>query len=159
MSDKDIFQISRVTTCLGIEVGTAITQTAVADNLHHGLGQFVIVDRELVCIPSVLIIATVSVNRSQHSVIYRNSQFMFKCMTSQRSMIHFNVHLEILVQPVSFQEPYHSFGIHIILMLSRLHRFGFNQEGTCKPFAPGIIAGDGQHLSQMFFLTLLICIQ
>ena len=28
-------------------------------------------------------------------------------------MIHFNVHLEILVQSVSFQEPYHSFGIHI----------------------------------------------
>ena len=56
--------IGGVTTGLGIKVSTTVAQTIVADNLHHSLCQFVVVDRELVCIPAVLVVTTISVNRT-----------------------------------------------------------------------------------------------
>ena len=49
-------------TGLGVEVRTAVAKAAVADDLHHGLDKFVVVDGELVCIPSVLVVATVGID-------------------------------------------------------------------------------------------------
>ena len=48
LPDEQIFKIGRVTTNLGIEVRTAIAQTTIANDLHHSLCQFVVVDGELV---------------------------------------------------------------------------------------------------------------
>ena len=58
--NEDIFQVGRVTTGLGVEVCTTVAESTVADYLHHCLSQLVIVNRELVGIPSVLIITPVA---------------------------------------------------------------------------------------------------
>ena len=60
---------------------------------------------------------------------------------------------------MGFQKADDGFRIHIILMLCRFHRLRFNKESSCKPVCTAIIAGDSQHLSQMFFFTLLVSIQ
>ena len=52
MSQEDIIQIGRVTTCLGIEVRTSGSQTACFEDNQPSLCQFVDVNRELIRIPT-----------------------------------------------------------------------------------------------------------
>ena len=84
---------------------------------------------------------------------------MFESVASQSSMVYFDVNFEIFIQTMSFQEADHSFRIYIILMLSRFHRFRFNQESTFKTTGTSIITSNSQHLCKVFFFTFLICIQ
>ena len=117
------------------------------------------VDRELIGIPSVLIVSAVGINGAQHAVVDRHCQFMLEGMSGQRSMVDFDVHLEILVQTVCLQKADNRFGIHVILVLGGFHRLGFNEEGTGKSFAAGIVACQGQHLCQMFLFALLVRVE
>ena len=64
MSDEDILQVSGVAAGFCIEICTAVAESTVTDNLHHGLSQFEIVNRELVGVPAVLSIATVGIDRA-----------------------------------------------------------------------------------------------
>ena len=127
--------------------------------MNHRLSQFEIVDWELVCIPSVLIITPVGIDRAEHTIVYCHCQFVFECMTGQGCVVHFNIHLEILFQAMSLQETDNCFGIHIVLVLGRFHRFRFNEESTGESLCTGIVTSDGQHLSQMFLFTLLVSIE
>ena len=159
MSDEDVFQVSRVTTSLRIEVCTTIAQTTTTDNLHHSLNQFIVVDRELVSIPSVLVVTTVGIDRTQHVVVYSYCQFVFKCVTSQSSVVYFDIYFEVFVQTVCFQEADNSFSIYVVLVLAWFHRFRFNQESTLETFATCIVTSQFQHLSQVFFFTFLVSVQ
>ena len=84
---------------------------------------------------------------------------MFEGMAGQGSVVYFDIYLEVLVQIVGLQETYYGFSIHVILVLGRFHRFRLNQEGTGKAFGACIVAGDGQHLRQVFFFTFLVGVQ
>ena len=80
-------------------------------------------------------------------------------MTGQRSMIHLDIHFEVLIQIMSFQEANDGFGIHVILMFGGFHRFGLNQECTGEAFAAGIVAGKDQHPCKVFLFTFLVRVQ
>ena len=62
LGNENVFQVGGVATGLGIEVCTAIAKASVTDDLHHCLGQFEVVNGELVCIPAVLVVTTVGVD-------------------------------------------------------------------------------------------------
>src|SRR3712207_4459613 len=111
MSDEYILRIGRISTQFCVKVRTTITQTAIANNLHHSLRQFKIINGELVRIPTILRITTICVNRTQHAIIYCDTKFMLKSMARQCRMVNFNIHLEILIKIVSFQESYYRFRI------------------------------------------------
>ena len=80
-------------------------------------------------------------------------------MTGQSCMVYFNIHFEIFVEAMSFQEADYSFRIYIILVFSGLHRFRFDQESTFETTGTSIVTSDSQHLCQVFFFTFLICVQ
>ena len=40
VSDEEVLEVGRVTTDLGVEVGTTIAKSTIADDLHHRLCQF-----------------------------------------------------------------------------------------------------------------------
>ena len=80
-------------------------------------------------------------------------------MACQCGVVYFDVHFEIFVQSVSFQEADNGFCICIILVFGRFHRFRFDKECTFEATGTSIIAGDSQHLCQVFFFAFLICIQ
>ena len=159
MSDEEVFKVGRVTTNLSVEVCTAIAETAIADDFQHSLSQFVVVDGELVSIPTILSITTVCVDRTKHTSVNGTSKFMLECMTSESSVVHLDINLEVLIKTMSFQETNNGFRIHIILVLRRLHWFWFNQERTLESLCTSIVASHSQHRSHVFFLTLLVGVQ
>ena len=159
MSDEDVLQVGGVTTGLGIEVRTTRTQTAVTNNLHPGLREFEIINRELVGVPSVLCITAVGVNRTEHARIYGASQFMLEGMTCQRSVVHLNIDLEVLIQSVGFEETDNGLGIHIILVFARLHWLGLNEESTLESLRTSIVSRHTEHSSHVLFLTLLVSVE
>ena len=111
MGNENILRISRIAARLSVEIRAPRAQTAVANNLHHRLSQFIIVDRELVCVPAVLIVTAIGVDRTKHPVIHSHSQLMLKRVTRQRSMIHLDIHLEILLKAVRLKETDHRLGV------------------------------------------------
>ena len=159
MGDEDILQVGGVAARLGIEVRTAVLETTAADNLHHSLNEFEVVNGELVGIPSVLIVATVGVDGAQHTVVHGHGQFVFECMSSQSRVVHLDVHFEILVQPVCLQEADDGLRVHVILMLGGLHRLRLHKEGTLKATGTGIVAGHAQHRGQVFLLAFLVGVE
>ena len=80
-------------------------------------------------------------------------------MACQCGVVHFDVHFEVFVQTVGFQEADNRFRVCVILMLGRFHRFRLNQERTFEAACTGIVACNGQHLCKVFFFTLLVGIQ
>ena len=57
---------------------------------------------------------------------------------------------------VCFQESNHSFSIHVILVVGWFHRLRFNEECARKTFASCVVTCHGEHLSQVFFFSLLV---
>lgn len=94
VGDEDILGVGRVTAQLGVEVRATVAETTVADNLHHGLSEFEVVDGELIGVPSVLGVATVGVDAAQHAVVDGNSQFMLKGMAGKCSVVDLDVTLK-----------------------------------------------------------------
>ena len=159
MSNEQILKIGRVTTDLSIEVGTAITQTTVADDFHHSLCQLEVVDGELVGIPSILSITTVSVNRTQHTCVNSTSQLMLEGMTSQCGVVHLDVHLEVLIQAMCLQETDNGLSVNIILVLRRLHGLRLNKECALESLAACIVASHAKHHGHVLLLSLLVGVQ
>ena len=154
MGDEDVLGVSRVAAQLGVEVRATVAKPTVAYNLHHGLREVKVVYRELVGVPSVLVVAPVGVYRPQHAVVDGHSQFVLKGVTSQRSVVNLDVHLEVLVKPVGAQEPDNRLGVNVILVLCGLHGFRLDEEGAGESLAAGIVACGSQHGCQVVFLAL-----
>src|SRR5690554_4415996 len=113
MRDEDIIQIGRVSAGFGIEVGSSALHAATLKNHQHSLCQFINVDRELIGVPSVLIITPVGINGTQHTGIHRTLQIVLESVSCQGSMVHLNVQLEILVEVVGTKESNHSLSIYV----------------------------------------------
>ena len=159
MCDEDVLRVGTVAAQFSVEVRTAVAQSAIADYLHHGLCKFVVVDWELVGVPSVLSVATVGIDRTEHAVVYSHSQFVLEGVTGKSSVVNLNVHLEILVQTMCTKESNDCLGVHVILVLGRLHRLRFDKECTLKSVGTGIVASNGEHLCEVFLLALLVGIE
>ncbi len=158
MGDEYILGVGRVATQLGIEVRTAVAQTAIADNLHHCLCQLVVVNGELVGVPSVLSVTAVGVDRTEHAIVHSHSQFVLECVTCQSSVINLDVHLEVFLQSVGFQETDNSLRVNVILMLCWLHRLRLDEERSGKSLGTCIVTCCSQHLCKMVLLTLHLCV-
>ncbi len=100
VGDEKIFGVGRVAAGLSIEIRAAALQTASANDDHHRLHHFIEVDGELVGIPAILIVAAVGVDRAEHASIDGALQFVLERVTGQRGVVHLDVDLEILLQPV-----------------------------------------------------------
>ena len=159
MGDEDILKIGGVAARLGVEVGAAVLEASAADDFHHGLRQLVVVDGELVCVPSVLLVAAIGVDAAQHAGIHGAGQFVLEGVSGQSGVVHLDVHLEVLVQAVSAQEADNGLCVNIVLVLGGLHGLRFYEEGALEAFCSGIVAGSAQHGGQVFLLTLLVGIQ
>ncbi len=128
MSNENVFKVCRIAPCFCVKVRSPVSETSVADNLHHCLYKVEIVNRELVRIPAVLIVAAVGVNRAEHSGIYGTCKLMLKRMAGESCVVNFDVELEVLVKAMGLKETYHSLRINVILMLGRLHRLRLYEE-------------------------------
>ena len=117
MSDEDILKVSRVTTGLCVEVCTTVSESAATDDLHHSLSELVVVDRELVSIPSVLVVTAVSVDRTEHVVVNSDCKLVLECVTCESCVVNLDVHLEVLLKTVSLKEADYSLSINIVLVL------------------------------------------
>ena len=159
MSQKNIIQIGRVTTCLGIEVRTSGSQAACFEDNQPSLCQFVDVNRELIRIPTILIITTVGIDTAQHTGIGGSLKFMLKCMPGQCGMVHFDINGKILVETIMAQEADNRFRIHVILVFSRFHRFRLYQESSFEPVLAGIVTCHRQHHGKMFLFAFHIGVQ
>ena len=80
-------------------------------------------------------------------------------MAGQGRVVHFDVEGEILVQPVVAQESDDCLGIHIVLMLSRFHRFRLDEEGTLETVLATVVAGHHQHHGEMLFLAFHVGVE
>ena len=158
MCEEDIVEVGRVATCFRVEVRTASLETTCLKHNHPSLCQFIQINRELVGIPTVLIIASVGIDTAEHTRIGSRLQLMFECMTGQRSMISLDIQCKVLIQTVVAEETDNRFGIHVVLMFSRLHRLRFDKEHTFETILTAVIASHSQHHSEVFLLTLHISI-
>ena len=93
------------------------------------------------------------------TVISRMWSGLSYAMAGKGGMVHFDVHLEVLVEVVGLQEADHGLGVDIVLVLGGLHRLGFDQESAGKAVGAGIVACHGKHGCEMFFFTLLIGVE
>ena len=84
---------------------------------------------------------------------------MLEGVASQRSVVHLDVHLEVLVKSVSAEEAAYGLGVHVVLVLGRLHGLRLDEECALESLAASIVAGHSQHRSHMFLLTLLIGVE
>ena len=74
-------------------------------------------------------------------------------------MVYLDIHLEVFIQTMSFEEANYSFCVYIILMLSRLHWFRLDEECACETFAASIVASQCKHSCEMLLFTLLVCVE
>ena len=145
MSDEDILQVRRITAGLGVEVRTSGSQATSLKDDQPSLCQLIDIHRELIRIPTILVIATVRVNTAQHAGIGGGLQLMLECMSGQGSVVYLDIQGEILVQSIMAKETDHGLRIHVILMFRRFHRFRLDQERTLETVLTAIITGHRQH--------------
>ena len=159
MGDEDVLQVGGVTACLGVEVRTACSETAVADDLHESLCEFEVINRELVGVPSVLGVTAVGVNRTEHAGIYSASQFVFESVACEGGVVDLNIDFEILVETMRFEETDDGLSVHIVLMFGRLARFGFDEERTFESFGTRVVTRHTEHSSHVLFLAALVGVE
>ena len=53
---------------------------------------------------------------------------MLEGVTCESGVVHLDVHLEVLVQSVCAEESHNGLGVHVILVLCRLHRLRLDEE-------------------------------
>ena len=84
---------------------------------------------------------------------------MLEGVSGERGVVNLYVHLEVLVETVSFQEAYYGFRVHVVLVLRRLHGLRLYEERARKAIGAGIVACHGQHACQMVLLALLVGVE
>src|SRR5690606_36363803 len=152
-------QISRVTTTLRIKVNTAALESTATQYDQHHFNSFVDVVRELVSVPCVLVIATVSVNAAQHTGVGRHLHFVIHGVVSQGRVIGFDIQFEIFIQTVMTQEADNGFAVEIVLVLGRLHWLGFDQEVAFETISTTVITSHSQEARHMLLLTLDVSVE
>ena len=100
VGDEDVLRVGGRAAELGVEVGAAVLEAAVADDLDHGLGEIVRVHRELVGIPAVLGVTAVGVDGAEEAVVDRHGELVLEGVAGEGGVVHLDVHLEVLVQAV-----------------------------------------------------------
>ena len=159
MGDEDILGVGGITAQLGVEVASAVAETAVTDYLKHGLGKIPNVYRELVGIPAVLGVAAVGVDAAQHAVINGYCELVLEGMAGQGGVVNLDVYLEVFLKAVGAEEADNGLCIYIVLVFCRLHRLGLDKEGALEALGAGIVTGSGEHFCKMVFLTLHLGVQ
>src|SRR6056297_1491936 len=79
---------------------------------------------------------------------------MGKLMSGQGCTIGFNIQKKIRIETGSLQKTKYRGGIVVVLMGSRLHRFGFDEEISLKALFPSIVTGQPEKGGQVFFFAL-----
>lgn len=159
VGDEEVLGIRGIAARLGVEVRAAALQAPAAQDHQHGLNQFVEVDRELIRIPTILVVASVGVDRAEHPGVDGALQFVFERMAGQRGVVHLDVDLEVLVQPVSAQEADYRLCIDVILVLHRLHGFRLDKERSLETLRTGVVARHAQHRGHVLLLALHVGVQ
>src|SRR5690606_15049288 len=77
-------------------------------------------------------------------------KFMLEGMSSQSSVVHFQIEFKVLIQTVMSQEADHSRRIIVILVLGWFHGLRLDQESPGETLLTAIISGHGDELGQMF---------
>ena len=154
MCDEDVFRVGGVAAQLGVEVGSAVAEAAVADNLQHGLCELEVVHRELVGVPAVLGVAAVGVDGTEHPVVHRHRELMLKGVAGEGRVVDLDVDLEVLVKPVRAEEADDCLGVHVVLVLGRLHRFRLDEERALESLGACIVACGLEHVCKVVLLPL-----
>ena len=159
MGDEDVLRVGGRAAELGVEVGAAVLEAAVADDLHHREGEVVRIHRELVGIPAVLGVAAVGVDGAEEAVVHGHGELMLEGVAGEGGVVHLDVHLEVLVQAVGAEEADHGLRVHVVLVLGGLHRLGLDEEGALEALGAGVVAGRGEHLGEVVLLALHLGVQ
>ena len=84
---------------------------------------------------------------------------MLEGVTGKRCVVHFDVHLEVLVEFVCLEETDNGLCIDIVLMFGGLHRLGLDEESSLETLCTSIVASHGQHGCHVLLFTLHIGVQ
>src|SRR5690606_5835518 len=84
---------------------------------------------------------------------------MLEGMSSQSSVVHFQIEFKVLIQTVMSQEADHSRRIIVILVLGWFHGLRLDQESPGETLLTAIISGHGEELGQMFRFPFHVCVE
>ena len=132
MAQEHVFRIDRLAAHLAVKVHPTGGEAASLQNQVHDQRRFRDVVGELVGVPLALHVAAVHVDGAKYSQVNRRGDFMFETVAGQRGVVGFDVDLDFLFEPVLLQEAKHRSGVKVVLVLGRLTRFGFNQDGALE---------------------------
>src|SRR5690349_6692564 len=93
---EKILHVGRVPPEFSVEINTAACKAPSFQNDQHRFCKLVDIIRELVSIPSVLIVTAVCIHASQYACVCRYLQFVRESMTGECSVVYFEVDLEIV---------------------------------------------------------------
>src|SRR5690606_20158677 len=102
--------------------------------------------RELVSIPSVLVVSTVSIDRTKHASIRSYLQFMLESMASKGCMVYLNVDFKVIQQIVLPQETDYCIRIEVVMVLSQHCRLRLHEYGSSEAMLASIVYSS-QYLS------------
>ena len=156
---EDILHCVGASSCLGIEVKTAVCEAACLENFIHTEGCIVDVCGELVGIPTEKHIALICVDRAEYTVVSCYSQFMLEGVLCKCCMVCLDVHFEILIKTVLAEEAENSRCIEIILVLCGLLGLGLDVEIACVADGTSIVNGQSHKTSHIVLLKSHICVE
>ena len=139
-----------------IEIDASCPESSCLKYNKHGFGCLIDIGRELIRIPSVLVISLVGIYASYHIIAGCNLEIVGKGVACQCRMVYFNIQLEVLVETIVLQEADNRCCIVIVLVLGGFHRLRFNEEGSRKALLPSVIACLCKHHGQMIEFPLHI---
>ncbi len=84
---------------------------------------------------------------------------MLESVAGKGGVIHLDVDLEVLVKSVGAEETDNGLGVHIVLMLGRLHRLRLDEERAFETAGASIVTGSLEHLCEMVFLSLHLSVE
>src|SRR5512133_979701 len=158
MCNKDVLEICGISACFCIEINTSFGKSSCFQYYQHRFGEFIKIDRELIGIPTVLVIATVSIDTPKEPCIGCYLEIMLECMTGKSGVVDFDIQSEIFLQTKLTKESCHSGCVIIILMLGRFHWFWFDKEYTFESCLAPVIPGYCKEFAKVFQLFFHICI-
>src|SRR3989338_537957 len=116
MCQYNVFKLGRVSPCFSIKVYSSCFETTRFKDYQHCFCYFVYVIGKLVCIPTVLVVASIGIYASQKSGISRYLQFMGEAVTGQNCMVDFNIEFEIFYKVILTQKPDDGSRVKVILV-------------------------------------------
>ena len=143
---------------MGIEVDASGPEAACHLDYKHCLRDLIYVCRELIGVPSVLVVTPVRINASQHPGIGSCLKVMLEGVAGKGGMVDLHVEREVLVKAVVPEKTYHSCGIVVILVLGGLHGLGLNVKLALESLLTCIITSKGEHHCQVLKLTLHVSV-